>query len=49
MNNISIYHKEHIEVPNSKNVYFQEIKDIDDDSIDNIYLHDTQHKTLKIY
>jgi predicted SAM-dependent methyltransferase len=40
MNNISIYHKEHIEVPNSKNVYFQEIKDIDDDSIDNIYLHD---------
>ena len=40
MNNISLYHKEQIDVPNSKNVYFQDIKEIEDNSVDNIYLHD---------
>tara|TARA_R110002074_G_scaffold365945_1_gene539729 strand:- start:734 stop:1150 length:417 start_codon:yes stop_codon:yes gene_type:complete len=40
MNDISIYHKDPIEVPNSTNVYFQNMKEIEDDSIDNLYLHD---------
>ena len=40
MNNVSIYHKDPIEVPSSTNVYFQDIKEIEDSSIDNIYLHD---------
>ena len=40
MNNISIYHKENIDVPNAKNIYFQDVKEIEDDSVDNIYLHD---------
>ena len=40
MNNISLYHKEQIDLPNSKNVYFQDIKEIEDNSVDNIYLHD---------
>ncbi len=40
MNNISIYHKNNIEVPNAQNIYFQDVKEIEENSVDNIYLHD---------
>ena len=40
MNNISIYHKDSIEVPNSQNIYFQNVREIEENSVDNIYLHD---------
>jgi predicted SAM-dependent methyltransferase len=40
MNNISIYHKDNIEVPNAQNIYFQDVREIEENSIDNIYLHD---------
>jgi len=41
MNNVSIYHNEYIETPESKNIYFQDVKELEDNSIDNIYLNDS--------